>query len=119
MSEILNEIKKFDNNEPKYKNIVFSGGGVKGIAHIGIVFTLQKSGLLDVSKLDKIVGTSAGSMFAALLAFGFSVTEIWNFVYKLDFGKIVNVNFINLFQNNGLDNGDTIVNIFEQFLTQI
>ena len=52
--------------------LALAGGGLKGIAHIGVLKALEE---LDV-KIDYISGTSSGSIFAALYAMGFSVEEM-------------------------------------------
>ena len=46
--------------------IVLSGGGARGIAHLGVLEALGESGI----KIDAIAGTSAGAIVAALFAAG-------------------------------------------------
>ena len=46
--------------------LVLSGGGAKGAAHIGVLNTLEKYQI----PVDYIVGTSAGSIIAAMYAVG-------------------------------------------------
>ena len=75
-----------DNNS-KYKNLVLSGGGVKGIAHCGALKYLQENGILP--KINKIAATSAGSIIAALVAVGYTPEEIETEMMKLDFSKFV------------------------------
>src|SRR5215813_11589462 len=52
--------------------IAFSGGGFRGLAHIGVLRTLERYGLQP----DFIAGTSAGSLIGALWASGKSADEI-------------------------------------------
>src|SRR5487761_2489472 len=49
-----------------------SGGGVKGLAHIGILKAIDSAGL----KVDYITGTSMGSIMGALYAAGYSADSI-------------------------------------------
>lgn len=52
--------------------LALAGGGLKGVAHIGVFKALEE---LDI-KVDYISGTSSGSIYAALYAMGFSVAEM-------------------------------------------
>ena len=52
--------------------LALSGGGFRGLAHIGVLRTLERYGL----KPDFIAGTSAGSLIGALCAAGKSSDQI-------------------------------------------
>ncbi len=52
--------------------IAFSGGGVKGAAHIGVLKALMENNI----KIDAVAGTSAGSIVAALYALGYTPDEM-------------------------------------------
>lgn len=52
--------------------LVLSGGGAKGIAHIGVLKVLEEAGITP----DYITGTSMGSIIGALYAMGYSADEI-------------------------------------------
>lgn len=52
--------------------LALSGGGFRGLAHIGVLRTLERYGLPP----DFIAGTSAGSLIGALFAAGKSAGEI-------------------------------------------
>lgn len=51
-----------------FKNLVFEGGGVKGVAYIGAMEVLEDEGILD--NIVRVDGTSAGSINAVLFAAG-------------------------------------------------
>ena len=53
-------------------DLVFSGGGAKGIAHIGALMELEKRGVT----YRRVVGTSSGSIMALMLASGYSTDEM-------------------------------------------
>ena len=53
-------------------DLVFSGGGAKGIAHIGALMELEKRGVT----YRRVVGTSSGSIMALMLASGYSADEM-------------------------------------------
>jgi len=52
--------------------LVLSGGGARGVAHIGVIKALLEMGV----KIDMVSGTSAGSIVGALFAKGLSPEEI-------------------------------------------
>jgi len=80
-------------NEDSLKNplkrkkigLVLSGGGAKGIAHIGVLKVLEKYHI----KPDFISGTSMGAIIGSLYASGYSANQIDSMFHKLDFDKIM------------------------------
>ncbi len=60
-----------DNQVPKV-GLVLSGGGAKGLAHIGVLKVLEKAGL----SIDIIGGTSMGGIVGGLYAAGYNAEEI-------------------------------------------
>lgn len=77
---------------PNYKrrppfNLVFEGGGPRGVAHVGALRKMEENGL--TSQLKRIAGTSAGAITAALFAVGCSSEEIKETLFKLDFTKLL------------------------------
>ena len=53
-------------------NVVFEGGGAKGSALVGALNALQNAG----HRTHRLIGTSAGSVVATLLAAGYTPTEM-------------------------------------------
>jgi NTE family protein len=70
-----------------FRNLIFEGGGVKGIAHVGAMQVLEKKGIL--SNIKRVGGTSAGAINATLFALGFSNSDTRNILKKLDFNKFM------------------------------
>jgi len=64
--------------------LTLSGGGAKGLAHIGILEALDSAGL----KIDYITGTSMGSIVGALYAMGYSGDSIAQMAKKLDWNNL-------------------------------
>ncbi|WP_010650844.1 patatin-like phospholipase family protein [Oceanobacillus massiliensis] len=64
---------------------VFSGGGVKAFAYIGVLDSLQENNL----QLERVAGTSAGAIIASLVAAGFELEEIQGLVEKLRLTQFV------------------------------
>lgn len=71
-------------NQPKV-GLVFSGGGAKGIAHIGILKELEKAGV----QVDYIGGTSMGAIVGGLYASGYTADQIEEAVLKTDFMNLL------------------------------
>lgn len=65
--------------------LALSGGGVRGVAHIGVLQALEDHGL----KPDVISGCSAGAVVAALYAAGCAPSEIFRFIEYKSFYKII------------------------------
>ncbi|MEJ2233886.1 MAG: patatin-like phospholipase family protein, partial [Syntrophobacterales bacterium] len=70
-----------------FKNLVFEGGGVKGIAYVGAMQVFEEEGIL--SDIRRVGGTSAGAINATLFALGFSNIETRNVLKKLDFNNFM------------------------------
>jgi len=66
-----------------FRNLVFEGGGVKGLAYLGAMKVLQRKGILDA--IRRVGGTSAGAINAALYAIGYTNTEQRRIMYEVDF----------------------------------
>lgn len=64
----------------------FQGGGIKGLAYIGALKQLQEYGL-DMNKIKRFAGTSAGSQIATLLAVGYDIEELEAIFSNIPFHK--------------------------------
>ena len=62
-------------------DLVFEGGGVKGIGLAGAVATLEASGY----RPQNVAGTSAGAISASLLAAGYTADELREIIMNLDY----------------------------------
>ena len=65
--------------------LVLSGGGAKGLAHIGVLKVLEEAGI----RIDYIGGTSMGAMVGAMYAAGYSANELDSIFRSLDFDKLL------------------------------
>lgn len=70
-----------------FKNLVFEGGGVKGIAYVGALDVLMEKEILK--DIERIGGTSAGAINAVLFGLGFSKEETKDILWSLDFKKFM------------------------------
>ncbi len=67
----------------KRADAVFEGGGVKGIGFAGALDIAEKKGVL----WQNVAGTSAGAIVAALVASGYTASEIKDILDTLDYTK--------------------------------
>ena len=61
--------------------LVLSGGGAKGLSHIGVIRALEENNV----PIDYICGTSMGAVIASLYAIGLSPSEMEDIVTSEDF----------------------------------
>ena len=102
--------------------IALSGGGIRGIAHAGVLKALDDNGI----KIDIIGGTSSGSMIAMLYAAGYSPYNIYTLFkkYSSDIAKINTKPIIKSYMLNkkitlkGLKTGNSIEKIFDEVINR-
>lgn len=71
----------------KFRNLVFEGGGVKGIAYVGALEVLTEKGILG--QILRVGGTSAGAINAVLIGLNFSPEETREILWNLDFNNFM------------------------------
>ena len=75
----LGQEKSVENTRPKV-GLVLSGGGAKGLAHIGVLKVLEQAGI----KVDYIGGTSMGAVVGGLYASGYTANQLDSIFSKID-----------------------------------
>jgi NTE family protein len=113
ITEVTDQVIK---SKKKYKNLVMSGGSVKGTCHIGALSKLWDDGL--ITDIKACAGTSAGALLGCLLIIGFNPSEIWDFILSIDVGKLVRPDLFLFLKECGVDTGKVIFNLFEEILTK-
>mmetsp|Transcript_2472 Transcript_2472/g.7844 ORF Transcript_2472/g.7844 Transcript_2472/m.7844 type:complete len:479 (+) Transcript_2472:552-1988(+) len=58
----------------EYHNLVFEGGGVKGLSCVGAIEVMEERGILTT--IQRVAGTSAGAIVSTPIAFGIPASEI-------------------------------------------
>ena len=87
--------------------LVFSGGGVKCFIFLGFIKALEEKDL--IKNIDSIIGTSAGSMMAALLCLDYKYNELEEIFISININNFKNINSENIlkfFDNYGIDDGE-------------
>ena len=64
--------------------LVLSGGGAKGLAHIGALKVIEASGV----QIDFIAGTSMGAIVGALYASGYRANELDSIFSQINFNSL-------------------------------
>lgn len=64
-------------------DLVMEGGGVKGIGLVGALAVLEERGF----EVQRVAGTSAGAIAAALVAAGYTAAELRQVLLELDFNS--------------------------------
>ena len=88
--------------------LVLSGGGIRGIAHLGVLQALTEAGI----KFCRISGTSAGSIVGALYSQGMEPHEILKIFLKTKLYKFLRP----AFRNAGLLSLDNTKSLFLEHL---
>ena len=78
-----------DDQSSQKIGLVLSGGGAKGMAHIGALKIIEEAGV----KIDYIGGTSMGAIVGGLYASGYTATELDSLFRNTNFQEIIQDNF--------------------------
>ena len=65
--------------------VVLSGGGAKGVAHVGVLKVLEEAGI----PIDIITGTSMGSIVGGLYAIGYNAHSLDSVVRSQDWSYVI------------------------------
>ena len=80
--------------------LVMSGGGARGLAHIGVIRMLEESNI----PIDYVAGTSMGAIVAALYSMGYTPDEMIDLMKTEDFQRwytgTMNQNYMFYFKKN-------------------
>ena len=69
----------------KKVGVVLSGGGAKGMAHIGVLKVLEKAGI----PVDIVTGTSMGSIIGGLYSIGYNATALDSVARAQDWSYVI------------------------------
>ena len=89
ISEMTDSVS-LENHEPtpptrKKVGVVLSGGGAKGMSHIGVLKVLEKAGI----PVDIVTGTSIGSIVGGLYAIGYNAHSLDSMVRTQDWIYVI------------------------------
>lgn len=90
--------------------LALSGGGARGIAHLGVLKALDEMGV----KVDRIAGTSAGAIIGAFYSAGFPPDEILKIANERTFFGFSNL----LFGKAGLFDMKTFASVYAEYFPE-
>ena len=86
-------------------NLVLSGGGIKGLMHLGALKSLEENNILK--NIKNFAGSSAGSIIVLLLCVGFTYNDIMVIFFKINTDKLYDISdifeFLNIYGLINLD----------------
>lgn len=98
------------------RRIGLCGGGIRGIAHVGVMKALEEEGILP--NIKEVLGISAGAIFALLWILDYTVAQIEHLSLDFDFAKLRNIEpetVLSFPLTFGLDDGQGL----EKFISSI
>lgn len=114
----------FKNNKLNMKNLIktliLSGGGVKGIAYIGVIKhldELKERG--DVKfEINEMCCVSIGSLVGLLYLIGYTYEELYTEIMSKEIDSLKNFRMKNLLEKYGMDNGKLITTWIETMMAK-
>lgn len=101
------------------RRVALCGGGIRGVAHVGVMKSMRDAGLLSYVK--EVIGISAGSLFALLWVLDYTVEQIETLSLDFDFTLLRSITPDTVFAfpvRYGLDEGIGIDKLITSILRQ-
>ncbi|MFC1551356.1 patatin-like phospholipase family protein [Candidatus Latescibacterota bacterium] len=73
-------VRNYPENSRPVIGLALSGGGARGIAHVGVIEVLEQNGI----KIDRVAGSSMGSIIGGLYAAGYGTHALENIFQTFD-----------------------------------
>lgn len=100
------------------KTLILSGGGVKGIAYIGVIKCLEELKLNgDVKfEINEMCCVSIGSLVGLLYLIGYTYDELYAEIISMEIDSLKNFRIKNFLEKYGMDNGKRLTTWIESML---
>jgi predicted acylesterase/phospholipase RssA len=99
-------------NMNKIKNLIFSGGGSRGIAYAAVLQQLYRKTNFDFfskqRQIETTIGASIGALFAVLVSCRYHPSELIEKTKQYNVEDVINIDVTNLFFKWGLDDGSKL-----------
>lgn len=103
-----------------FTNLVLSSGGLHAFSFIGCLKLLEEMNILQ--SINTFIGCSGGAIICALYILGYTTKEMYNYYIEnigdKDITHISIQSFVNIFEEFGLDDGDTFTNIINDLIVK-
>ena len=96
------------------ENIAFSGGGIGGIAYVGVLKVLEEEKMLNGIK--QYAGCSIGAIFATLISLGYTAEELRRFVEHFRYKDLLDIQLLGLLENMGIESGKHITEVVRKLI---
>jgi len=99
------------------RRLLFSGGGMRVIAYLGVLQVLEEQSLLK--HVREFCGVSAGAFVALMLALNYSLNTIKRFCFEYDFSNVRTLEpdtILEFTETFGLDTGERLQLLIEKIL---
>jgi predicted acylesterase/phospholipase RssA len=94
--------------------LILSGGGLKGFGFIGALKVLEENNIIKIKNIKNYYANSVGTIISLLLAIGYNLNFLEEFIIKFDFKKIIpKMDLSSLFNDLGISNGNEIMIILQ------
>ena len=84
------------------KHLVCSGSGPHGLSQLGIIVEYERQGLLDLSKLEKVYGCSAGSLLGIVLLLNIPLDAVIEYIINRPWNKFMKVELLEMNDRGGV-----------------
>jgi NTE family protein len=98
----------------KIENLTFSGGGIGGIAYIGVLKLLEEEAILPGIK--NYSGCSIGAVFATLISIGYTSRELQIIVEHFRYKELLDIQLLGLLENMGIETGKYIMELVQKLV---
>jgi predicted acylesterase/phospholipase RssA len=99
------------------RTLLFSGGGVRVLAFLGVLEVLEANNLLK--QIQECAGISAGALVALMLSLNYSMTFLRRFCAEFDFNSLGSFEpeyLLSFLETYGIDDGEKIERLIESLL---
>lgn len=100
----------------KITHLCIGGGGMKGASIIGALDNLFNKGLLK--EIEAYIGSSVGGLICFLLNIGYTIDELKDVLFNIDFSKYLDINFSSIIDKWGFDSGDELIRLLVAMIKQ-
>jgi NTE family protein len=101
-----------------YENLVFEGGGVKGVAYGGVFEVLEQAQITP--QIKRVAGTSAGAITATMMSLNYTAAEFVDIMMGINFEKFEDGSDlegpIRLIEHYGWFKGDYFLSLMESYV---
>ena len=97
------------------KNIIFSGGGMKGWAYIGAIKALNE--YIPFKNIEQVIGVSIGGLFGLLYILKIDPDFILDYIMELSFKDLIDIDLDDILTNQSLLSGVRFTEILKEIIS--